>query len=346
MSKIMDFALGMFSNDLAIDLGTANTCVYVKGQGIVLREPSVVAVKKDSRGNNVVLAVGADAKRMLGRTPGNISAIRPMKDGVIADFDVTRAMIAYFVRKIITGLRLVKPSMVICIPTGITQVEKRAVIDSAHLAGAHDVSLVEEPMGAALGADLPVGEPLGNMVLDIGGGTSEVAVITLSGIAVSQSVRVAGDAMNMAVQRYLRDVFRLEVGEITAENVKKILGNAVPRPDSPRLEVSGKDLVEGAPKVITIGEGHIREALNECIQVIVGAVLRTLERTPPELAADIHRNGLLMAGGGSLLRGLDQRIARETRLKVFVDKEPLTTVLRGTAKAMLDRRLYQPVFIN
>ena len=269
-----------------------------------------------------------------------------MKDGVIADFDVTRAMIAYFVRKIISGLRLVKPSMVICIPTGITQVEKRAVIDSAHLAGAHDVSLVEEPMGAALGADLPVGEPLGNMVLDIGGGTSEVAVITLSGIAVSQSVRVAGDAMNMAVQRYLRDVFRLEVGEITAENVKKILGNAVPRPDSPRLEVSGKDLVEGAPKVITIGEGHIREALNECIQAIVGAVLRTLERTPPELAADIHRNGLLMAGGGSLLRGLDQRIARETRLKVFVDKEPLTTVLRGTAKAMLDRERYQPVFIN
>lgn len=332
-----------FAQDIAMDLGTANTLLFTRKHGIVINEPSVVAVDVQK---NTILAVGREAREYLGRTPHRIRAIRPMKDGVIADFDVTRAMIAYFVRKVITGLRLVRPSMVICIPTGITQVEKRAVIDSAHLAGAHDVSLVEEPMGAALGADLPVHEPLGNMVLDIGGGTSEVAVITLSGIAVSQSVRVAGDAMNMAVQRYLRDVFRLEIGEITAENVKKILGNAVPRPESPRLEVSGKDLVEGAPKVITIGEGHVREALYDCIQAIVGVVLRTLERTPPELAADIHRNGLLMAGGGSLLKGLDQRIARETRLKVFVDDDPLTTVLRGTAKAMLDRERYQPVFIN
>ncbi|MBO4301528.1 MAG: rod shape-determining protein, partial [Desulfovibrio sp.] len=266
--------------------------------------------------------------------------------GVIADFDVTREMISYFVRKAITGMRLTRPSMVICIPTGITQVEKRAVIDAAMLAGAADVAMVEEPMAAAIGADMPVHEPMGNLVLDIGGGTSEVAVITLAGIANSASVRVAGDAMNMAVQRYLREVFRLEVGDNTAENVKKILGSALPTPHAPVLEVSGKDLVRGAPRVITVTEDHIREALHDPVQTILGAVLRALEKTPPELAADIYRNGMLMAGGGSLLKGLDQYIARETRLKVFVDKDPLTTVLRGTARAMLDRKLYHPVFIN
>lgn len=306
-----------FAEDIAMDLGTANTLLYTRRQGIVINEPSVVALDTQK---NTVLAVGAEARACLGRTPRRIRAVRPMKDGVIADFDVTQAMIAHFVRKVITGLRLIRPSMVICIPSGITQVEKRAVIDAAHLAGAHDVSLVEEPMGAALGADMPVREPLGNMVLDIGGGTSEVAVITLSAIAVSQSVRVAGDAMNLAVQRYLRDVFR--------------------------LEVSGKDLVGGAPRTVTITEGHVREALSDCVQTIVGAVMSTLERTPPELAADIYTNGLLMAGGGSLLKGLGQRIAHETKLKVFVDKAPLTTVLRGTARAMLDRDLYAPVFIN
>lgn len=332
-----------FAEDIAMDLGTANTLLYTSKQGIVVNEPSVVALDTQK---NTVLAVGAEARACLGRTPRRIRAVRPMKDGVIADFDVTRVMIAHFVRKVITGLRLVRPSMVICVPSGITQVEKRAVIDAAHLAGAHDVSLVEEPMGAALGADLPVQEPFGSMVLDIGGGISEVAVITLSAIAVSQSVRVAGDAMNLAVQRYLRDVFRLEVGEVTAENVKKVLGSAVPQPGAPRLEVSGKDLVAGAPRTVTITEGHVREALNDCVQTIVGAVLSTLERTPPELAADIHSNGLLMAGGGSLLKGLGQRIAHETKLKVFVDKAPLTTVLRGTARAMLDRETYAPVFIN
>ncbi|WP_291448886.1 rod shape-determining protein [Desulfovibrio sp.] len=332
-----------FSKDIAMDLGTANTLLYTRTHGIVINEPSVVAIDVQK---NAVLAVGAGAKEFMGRTPQRIRAIRPMKDGVIADFDVTREMIAYFVRKAIDGLRLIKPSMVICIPMGITQVEKKAVIDSALLAGAADVSLVEEPMAAAIGADLPIHEPLGNLVLDIGGGTSEVAVISLGGIANAQSIRVAGDAMNLAVQRYMRDVFRMELGENTAENVKKILGSAMPQPNAPALEVSGKDLVQGTPKVVTVSEGHIREALREPIQAILETVLRALEKTPPELSADIYRNGMLMAGGGSLLKGLDQFIARETRLKVFVDKEPLTTVLRGTARAMLDRRAYHTVFIN
>lgn len=331
------------SKDIAMDLGTANTLLYTRAHGIVINEPSVVAI--DVQKNNV-LAVGAAAKEYLGRTPQRIRAIRPMKDGVIADFDVTREMIDYFVRKAIAGLRLAKPSMVICIPTGITQVEKKAVIDSALLAGAADVALVEEPMAAAIGADLPIHEPLGNLVLDIGGGTSEVAVITLAGIANAQSVRVAGDAMNDAVQRFMRDVFRMEVGDNTAENVKKILGSAMPQPNAPSLEVSGKDLVRGAPRVVTVTEGHLREALREPVQAILNTVLRALEKTPPELAADIYRNGMLMAGGGSLLKGLDQYIARETRLKVFVDKDPLTTVLRGTARAMLDRQTYHSVFIN
>ncbi len=326
-----------------MDLGTANTLLYTRTHGIVINEPSVVAIDVQK---NAVLAVGAGAKEFMGRTPQRIRAIRPMKDGVIADFDVTREMIAYFVRKAIDGLRLIKPSMVICIPMGITQVEKKAVIDSALLAGAADVSLVEEPMAAAIGADLPIHEPLGNLVLAIGGGTSEVAVISLGGIANAQSIRVAGDAMNLAVQRYMRDVFRMELGENTAENVKKILGSAMPQPNAPALEVSGKDLVQGTPKVVTVSEGHIREALREPIQAILETVLRALEKTPPELSADIYRNGMLMAGGGSLLKGLDQFIARETRLKVFVDKEPLTTVLRGTARAMLDRRAYHTVFIN
>lgn len=331
------------SKDIAMDLGTANTLLYTRAQGIVINEPSVVALDVQK---NSVLAVGTAAKEYLGRTPQRIRAVRPMKDGVIADFDVTREMISYFVRKAITGLRLAKPSMVICIPTGITQVEKKAVIDSALLAGAADVALLEEPMAAAIGADLPIHEPLGNMVLDIGGGTSEVAVISLAGIADSQSVRVAGDVMNMAVQRFMRDVFRMELGDNTAENVKKILGSAMPQPNAPVLEVSGKDMLQGTPKVVTVTEGHIREALREPVQAILNVVLRALEKTPPELSADIYRNGMLMAGGGSLLKGLDQFIARETRLKVFVDKDPLTTVLRGTARAMLDRRTYHSVFIN
>lgn len=326
-----------------MDLGTANTLLYTRKHGLVINEPSVVAL--DTRTGKPV-AVGAQAHEYLGRTPWKIRAVRPLSNGVIADFDVTRAMISHFVRKIITGLALAKPAMVICVPSGITQVEKKAVIDAAQLAGARQVSLVEEPMAAALGADLPVNEPVGNLVLDIGGGTSEVAVISLGGIAVSRSARVAGDAMNSAVQRYLRDVFRLEVGENTAENVKILLGSAMPQPNSPTLEVSGKDLVEGKPKAIVVSEGHIREALSDTLQAILNVLLQTLEKTPPELAADISSNGLLMAGGGSLLKGLDQYLARETKLKVIVDKDPLTTVLRGTSRAMLNRETFKSVFIN
>lgn len=333
----------LFSRAIAMDLGTANTLLYTRKQGIVINEPSVVALDSTT---NAVLAVGAKAREFLGRAPGRIRVVRPLKDGVIADFDVTQAMISHFVHRVVSGLRLVKPSMVICIPTGITQVEKKAVIDSAMLAGAMNVRLVEEPMAAAIGAGLPVNEPIGNMVLDIGGGTSEVAVISLSGIAACHSLRVAGDAMNMAVQRYLRDVFRLEVGENTAENVKKILGCATPQPNAPMLEVSGKDVVQGIPKVVRVQEGNLREALQDQVRAILNAVIHALERTPPELSADIYRNGLLMAGGGSLLKGLDQYIARETRLRVFVDDDPLTTVLRGTAQTMLESRIYGSVFIN
>ena len=339
----LKYFLRYFAKDIAMDLGTANTLLYTKSGGIVVNEPSVVAIDAEK---GTVLAVGAAAKRFLGRTPKSIKAIRPMKDGVIADFDITRSMIEFFVRKVIDRWHLVKPSLVICIPMGITQVEKRAVIDSAVLAGAADVSLIEEPMAAAIGAGLPVREPVGNLVLDIGGGTSEVAVISLAGIATALSIRVAGDAMNAAVQRYVRDVFRMEIGENTAENVKKLIGAATPQPDLPELEVSGKDMVQGAPKVIRINEGDIREALQDTLRLILETVMRALENTPPELSADIYRNGMLMAGGGSLLKGLDQYIARETKLQVFLDSEPLTTVLRGTAAAMMDKGAWQSVFIN
>lgn len=335
--------LRLFATDIAMDLGTANTLLLTRRHGIVVNEPSVVAV--DAR-NGAVLAVGAEARSFVGRTPAGIRAVRPMQNGVIADFDVTRAMIAHFVRKAIEGRRLVRPSMVICVPSGVTQVEKRAVIDAARLAGADSISLVEEPMAAALGADLPIRDPVGSMVLDIGGGTSEVAVISLGGVAAARSVRVAGDAMTQAVQRCLREVFRLEVGENTAENVKMLIGSAWPQPNAPSLEVSGKDLVHGTPRTITVSGGHIREALAEPLQAVRDVVLRALEATPPELAADVGRNGMLMAGGGALLKGLDQYLARETRLRVFVDREPLTTVLRGTARAMSDRRGFASVFIN
>lgn len=343
MSRLLQGLLRFLSADIAMDLGTANTLLYTRKHGLVINEPSVVALDARKGG---VLAVGADARNYIGRVPARVTAVRPLKDGVIADFDVTKTMIAHFTRKAITGLALVKPAMVICIPSGITQVEKKAVIDAARLAGAREVSLVEEPMAAALGADLPIHEPVGNMVLDIGGGTSEVAVISLSGVAVSRSLRVAGDAMNHAVQRYLREVFHLEVGETSAENVKILIGSAVPMNNIPSLEISGKDVVGGCPKVIRVNEGHIREAIADNVKAILNVLLNTLETTPPELAADICRNGLLLAGGGSLLKGLDQFIARETRLKVFVDRDPLTTVLRGTARAMLNRGGCQSIFIN
>lgn len=343
MKRFFDRIFSLFSTDIAMDLGTANTLLYTRKQGIIINEPSVVAL--DNRTGNV-MAIGMEAKKCLGRTPERIRAIRPLKDGVIADFDVTKIMIGQFIKRAMTGLSIVRPSMVICVPSGITQVEKRAVIDAARLVGARSVSLVTEPMAAALGADLPVHEPVGNIVLDIGGGTSEVAVISLNGIAASRSLRIAGDAMNLAIQRYLKEMFRLDVGEATAENIKILIGSALPLPDAPTLEVAGKDVVQGCPRTITINEGQVREALADNVRAILNVLLHTLERTPPDLAADISANGLLLAGGGALLKGLDQFLSRETRLKVVVDKDPLTTVLRGTARTMMQRDKFDSLFIN
>ena len=335
--------LGMFSKHLAMDLGTANTLIYTRASGIVLNEPSVVALDVVK---NKVLAVGREAKEYMGRTPQRIKAVRPMRDGVIADFDVTKDMIGYFIRKVLQGLRIVKPSIVICVPTGITQVEKRAVVEAAQLAGAREVFLIEEPMAAAIGANLPIHDPLGNLVVDIGGGTTEVAVITMSAIAYAASVRVAGDAMNHAIQRYLQNTFQLVIGENMAERVKMLIGSAVPLPQALIAEVSGKDMVQGSPKVVRISDSHIREALRETTNAILSAIFKALEKTPPELTADIARNGALLAGGGSLLKGLDQLITRETRLKVIVDSDPLTTVLRGTGRTLDDRKFFSRVYIN
>jgi len=290
--------------------------------------------------------VGREAREYMGRTPQRIKAVRPMRDGVIADFDVTKNMIEFFIRKVVQGLRIVKPSIVICVPTGITQVEKRAVVEAAHLAGVREVLLIEEPMAAAIGANLPIHEPLGNLVVDIGGGTTEVAVITMSAIAYAESVRVAGDAMNHAIQRYLQDTFQIVIGENMAERVKMLIGSAAPLPQPLVAEVAGKDAVYGSPKVVRVSDSHIREALRETTNAILSAIFKTLEKTPPELAADIAHNGVLLAGGGALLKGLDQLITRETRLKVIVDDDPLTTVLRGTGRTLEDRAFYSRVYIN
>jgi len=340
---IFDRLFRFLGKDLAMDLGTANTLLYTPAEGIVLNEPSVVAI--EARTGNLV-AVGKEAKEFLGRTPDRIRAIRPMKDGVIADFEVTKEMIAFFIRKVITGFRITKPKIVICVPTGITQVEKRAVIESAQQAGAREVRLVEEPMAAAIGAGLPIEEPVGNMVVDIGGGTTEVAVISLSAVAYAESVRVAGDELNEAVQRYMQDQFQLLIGENMAEQIKIRVGSAVPLPEPLTMEVAGKNMVTGTPGMVEVTDGHIREAIKDPVAVIVGAVRKALEKTPPELVADIASRGLLLAGGGSLLRGLDKLIGQETQLHVMLDDDPLTTVVRGTGKTIEYRRNYQQVFIN
>jgi rod shape-determining protein MreB len=335
--------LGMLGKDLAMDLGTANTLLYTPKEGIVLNEPSVVAI--DTKTGNVI-AVGKEAKDFLGRTPERIRAIRPMKDGVIADFEVTKEMIAFFIRKVIRGMSLVKPRIVICVPTGITQVEKRAVIESGLQAGAREVKLIEEPMAAAIGAGLAIEEPIGNMVVDIGGGTTEVAVISLSAVAYAESVRVAGDEMNEAIQRYFQDRYQLLIGENMSEKVKMLLGSAAPLEETLVGEVSGKNIVDGTPRSIEITDAQVREAIREPVAAIVMAVKRALEKTPPELVGDIARNGLLLAGGGALLKGLDRLISQETNLSVIVDDDPLTTVVRGTGRSLAEDKRFSKVWIN
>ena len=334
MAKFVDFVLGIFSNDLAIDLGTANTCVYVKGHGIVLREPSVVAVKKDSRGNNQILAVGSEAKRMLGKAPGNIQAIRPMKDGVIADFEVTEAMLRYFISKVHNQRRLVRPRIMFCVPTGITQVEKRAVKESAQSAGAREVFLIEEPMAAAIGANLPIQEPTSNMVVDIGGGTTEVAVISLAGIVYSKSVRVGGDKMDEAILHHIKNKYKMLIGESSAEAIKMKIASAYPLDPEQQIEVKGRDLVSGIPQTIVITSEEVRDAISEQVGAIVQAVRMALEQTPPELAADIVDRGIVLTGGGALLLGLDQLLREETSLPIFVVDDPLSTVVMGTGIAL------------
>lgn len=317
----------LFSNDIGIDLGTANTLVYAKDRGIVLREPSVVAVQA---GTKRILAVGEEAKRMLGRTPGNIVAIRPMKAGVIADFEVTEQMLRFFIRKTQGRKKLVRPRVIIAVPSDITEVEKRAVKDSATRAGAREVFLIEEPMAAAIGVGLPVQEPAGNMIVDIGGGTTEVALISLAGVVFSRSVRVGGDEMDECIVQYMKRVYNLMIGERTAEEIKITMGSAYPVGDETTMEVKGRDLVAGLPKTLTISSGEIREALQEPVSSIIDAIRITLERCPPELAADLVDRGIVLAGGGALLKGIDKLISEQTGLPVHVADDPLSAVAEGT----------------
>jgi rod shape-determining protein MreB len=343
---LFDPILGLFSNDLAIDLGTANTLVYVKGRGIVLKEPSVVAVRKDAKGVNKVLAVGKEAKMMLGRTPGNIVAIRPMKDGVIADFEITEAMLRHFISKVHNRTTLVRPRIIICVPSGITQVEKRAVKESAESAGAREVFLIEEPMAAAIGAGLPITEPTSNMIVDIGGGTTEVAVISLAGIVYSKSVRVGGDKMDDAILQYIKRKYNLLIGLSTAEIIKTTIGNAFPSDHIETIEVKGRDLVTGIPKILTIDSDEVRKAISEQVETIVETVRIALEQTPPELAADIVDRGIVLTGGGALLKDLDALLREETKLPITITEDALSTVVLGSGKALDNISLLREVMIK
>jgi len=343
---LLDPILGLFSNDLAIDLGTANTLVYMKGKGIVLSEPSVVAVRKNGRSGNKVLAVGRDAKMMLGRTPGNIVAIRPMKDGVIADFEITEAMLRHFIRKAHNRRTFVRPRIIICVPSGITQVEKRAVRESAESAGAREVFLIEEPMAAAIGAGLPITEPTSNMVVDIGGGTTEVAVISLAGIVYSKSVRVGGDKMDEAILQYIKRKYNLLIGITTAELIKTTIGSAYPSDQAETIDVKGRDLVTGIPKILTIDSDEVRQAISEQIETIVETVRIALEQTPPELAADIVDTGIVLAGGGALLKNLDVLLREETKLPIILSEDPLTTIVLGSGMALDNLAMLKEVIVK
>lgn len=335
---------GGLSHDMGIDLGTANTLVHVKGRGIVLREPSVVAIKSDT---GDVLAVGEEAKQMIGRTPGNIVAIRPMKDGVIADFDVTQAMLKYFIRKAMNTKSFVRPRVVVGVPSGVTEVEKRAVIDAAQQAGAREAYLIEEPMAAAIGAGLPVEEATGSMVVDIGGGTTEIAVISLGGIVTSRSIRIGGDEMDDSIVRYIKQMYNLMIGERTAEEIKITIGTAIVTPEADHsMDIRGRDLVSGLPKTLNIQAREIREALNEPIYKIIEAVKGTLERTPPELAADVMDHGIMMTGGGALLKNLDKLIAQETGMPVLVSEDALSCVGEGTGKSLENINLLKRVVMT
>jgi rod shape-determining protein MreB len=335
--------LGLFGKDMAMDLGTANTLIYIKGKGVVLNEPSVVAIQRDT---GKPVAVGGQAKQYLGRTNPSILASRPLKDGVIADFDLTRVMIREFISQVRAAAGLIKPRMLIGVPTGVTQVEKRAVIESAEQAGARDIYLIEEPMAAAIGAGLPIHEPRGSMVVDIGGGTTEVAVISLFSTAYSESVRVAGDEANEAVLRLAQKKYQMLIGENTAEQVKIRIGSAYPLDEPLTMEVSGKDLVDGVPRTITFSDEEVRQAMAEPVGVILESVRRAFEKTPPELAADVAEGGLVLAGGGALIRGLDRLIQEELRLRVRIADDPLTTVVMGAGIALQNVREFRRVFIN
>jgi rod shape-determining protein MreB len=342
---LFDNIIGMFSSDLAIDLGTANTLVFVKGKGIVCNEPSVVVVRKD---NKRTVAVGADAKKMLGKTPANIMAIRPMKDGVIADFDATGEMLKYFIKKVHNRKSFLSPRVIIGVPSGITQVEQRAVKDAAQASGAREVYLIEEPMAAAVGVGLPVGEPSGNMIVDVGGGTTDIAVISLDGIVYSKAVRVGGDKMDESIIAYVKRKFNLMIGDRTAELIKIEVGSAcvVDEAIIKTIEIKGRDLISGIPKTIVVSETEIREALNETVSVILDTIKVTLENTPPELAADIVDKGIVLAGGGALLRGLDKLIRQETGLPVIIAEDPLSAVVRGVGKMLDELELLKKIAIT
>lgn len=332
---IFNSILGLFSNDLAVDLGTANTLVFVKGKGIIANEPSVVAVQEDSKGTKRLLAVGKEAKDMVGRTPGSIKAIRPLRDGVIADFDIAQKMLEYFIKKSHNNRKsLVRPRIIVSVPIGITEVEKRAVRESAESAGARDVYLIEETMSAAIGAGMPVTEPEGSMVVDIGGGTTSVAVISLAGIVVSKSIKIGGDKMDESIMQYVKRTYNMLIGERTAEEVKKRLGKDIDNDDMTTMKVKGRDLRSGIPMTIEINSAEVKEALSEPVSEIIDSIKQTLERTPPELSADIVDTGITLAGGGALLGGLDKLISQETGLPVRIADDPLTCVVLGSGKAL------------